>query len=649
MPLRITSRIASSLVFLTVIVAGPLHQGLGRTDNPQVPADTQTQVAKLIAQLGHENFRVRLNAQAELEKIGLAAYEQLREAVVHNDIQIARSAEYLLKSQNVVWWLESDSHEVRTRLQDYSSLNNVERQTRLLELASIGTDDALLALCRVAKFESSEWCSRAAAIGLLSKLSKLEGQRQDSLLQAVLITIGRANRPATIWLQSFSNQTLNLEVFSLDVWKDYVDKLNLELSRMSRASFKAPIKSTNFMDEQKLQVLQFYEWMIAWIMHKQGREAALDVARPSLVLVSKNLHAVREYSTWALSIELPELVVELLDSSKPYLNSDDQQLHYLLAEAHRKLNDEAKATEVATRARRIPKDNIAKLGQLARGSANAIQANQRLMQAMMLDERGMFDWEEGELLEAMALSQVSGSDYDARYLLAELYREGKQYTKAVEVMAVVADSKPPDRNLPLADFDYSTMLASYHWYQALDCQQSGKQDEAMAALRKACELNSKSQKANPDIIINLHRLAKTPEDRAFFREHFNKLVEQYRQQVTEEETRLVEATGSLRNTQRLAESCNQLAWLLANCDTNIEEAIYLSQRSLEFDPEVHTYLDTLARCFFAAGRFEEAVRYQTKALKGAPHNRSMKSQLAEFQTALEKRQAQQSQDENGKQ
>jgi tetratricopeptide (TPR) repeat protein len=403
------------------------------------------------------------------------------------------------------------------------------------------------------------------------------------------------------------------------------------------------------MAEQKLlQVLEFYEWLIGWIRQREGRESALDVARPSLVLVSRNLHAVREYCTWALSIELPELVVELLDASKPHLSSEDQQLYYLLAEAHRKLSDEAKAAEVATRARRIPNESIGRLGQLARGNANAIQVNQRIMQAMYLDERGMFDWEEGELQEALALSQSSGSEYQARYMLAELYREGQQYAKAVQVMGVVAETSPPDRNLPLAEFDYSMMMASYHWYVALEAQQSNKTDEAIAALRKACELSEKSQLPNPDILINLHRVAKSPADRAFFREHFNRLVEQYRQQVTEQEFRLSEATGSLRNTQLLTESCNQLAWLLANCETNVEEAIYLSQRSLEFDPEVHTYLDTMARCCFAAGRFEDAVKYQTKALKGSPHNRSMKAQLAEFQQALEQHQAKQLQDGDGK-
>jgi hypothetical protein len=80
----------------------------------------------------------------------------------------------------------------------------------------------------------------------------------------------------------------------------------------------------------------------------------------------------------------------------------------------------------------------------------------------------------------------------------------------------------------------------------------------------------------------------------------------------------------------------------------LEEAIYLSQRSLEFDPEVHTYLDTMARCCFAAGRFEDAVSFQTRALKGSPHSRSMKAQLAEFQQAFEQHQIKQSQTPNGK-
>jgi tetratricopeptide (TPR) repeat protein len=253
-----------------------------------------------------------------------------------------------------------------------------------------------------------------------------------------------------------------------------------------------------------------------------------------------------------------------------------------------------------------------------------------------LDERGMFDWEEGEYIEAIALSPNSTAGHRPRILLAELYREGQMYDKAVDVMKIVTENVPPDSELPMAPFDHSNLMASYHWYRSLLAQQNNQPEDAMIELRKACGFNIASRETNPDILINLHRIGKSNEDREFFRSQFNKLVESYRHEVTREESQLAESTFTARNS-KLATACNQLAWLLANCETSIDEAIYLSERSLEFDPEVNTYLDTLARCYFAAGRYEDAVKTQLKALKGSPHNRAMKAQLKEFQQALEQK------------
>jgi cytochrome c-type biogenesis protein CcmH/NrfG len=68
---------------------------------------------------------------------------------------------------------------------------------------------------------------------------------------------------------------------------------------------------------------------------------------------------------------------------------------------------------------------------------------------------------------------------------------------------------------------------------------------------------------------------------------------------------------------------------------NPEEAINLSLRSLELDPDQPAYLDTLARCYFSAGNVEKAVLVQKRAVRLAPHERQMAAQLREFESALE--------------
>ncbi len=252
----------------------------------------EAQIAGLIEQLGHENYRVRVNAHQMLDRIGLPAYEQLRVALDHSNVQIARSAEYLLRSQNVTWWLESDSHEVRTRLQDYSSLDLNNRQTRLLELANLATDDAMLALTRVAKFENSELCSRAAALELLKKLTSIEPSRREKLAQSILLTLGNANRPATQWLETYSKQAVGSLAFDLNVWTNYADRLGADLKNTSNSNYLLKGSRDQAFMQQKLQVLQFYEWLVGWIRSDQDRDQALAVARKSTSLATQNLHAV---------------------------------------------------------------------------------------------------------------------------------------------------------------------------------------------------------------------------------------------------------------------------------------------------------------------------------------------------------------------
>ncbi len=49
---------------------------------------------------------------------------------------------------------------------------------------------------------------------------------------------------------------------------------------------------------------------------------------------------------------------------------------------------------------------------------------------------------------------------------------------------------------------------------------------------------------------------------------------------------------------------NQFAWLVANTQGDVQAALESSRRSLELIPDDPGYLDTLGRCYFAAGDLE---------------------------------------------
>lgn len=578
-------------------------------------------VARLIEQLGDENFRVRSNALTALDRIGLSAFEQLRQSLEHPNAQVALSAEYLLLSQNVVWWLETDSQEVRERLQDYSSLSSRERQTRLQELAMIGTNDSLMALCRIAKFESNEWLSRAAALQLLKVIVKLDAGRAQPLAKSILLVLDQTDRTAARWLSTHSKHLLGIEQVDLATWKGFADDLTLEVSQNQRIR-----------GEQKLLVLQYYEWMTEWALKQQGRLATLDTIRPSLKLVEKNPYAIREYGYWALEMKLPELIVELSKEHESFFEND-QELSYLLAEAYLQSGEHSLAQQLAQQALHLPQSRSRLLGQLARGNASEIEAARRETQARRLRDRGLYDWAEAEYLAAIEL-ESRGRDV-FRISLAEFYWEAGDYDKAAAILEQSIQRSDAEKNLPGSLVDHAAIIAHYNWYRALQAAAEGSHDLATQYFELALEANSSASMQNPDILIALHKNIKSEEDQKLFDAYFDSMVNRYRSAVATEEARLAQSNfGQFANAGAdLAEACNQLAWLLSNCQTNVEEALYLSQRSLEYYPDVSAYLDTMARCQFAAGNVAAAIDYQRKALAKSPNDRLMQAQLEEFQIA----------------
>ncbi len=94
---------------------------------------------------------------------------------------------------------------------------------------------------------------------------------------------------------------------------------------------------------------------------------------------------------------------------------------------------------------------------------------------------------------------------------------------------------------------------------------------------------------------------------------------------------------------------NEMAWLVANTEGDIDEALRLSHKSVELvriesasDSDfkrLGQYLDTLGHCYYAKQDFENAVKYQSEAAKLDPHTQAISRQLAVFREALAKSKA----------
>ncbi len=173
----------------------------------------------------------------------------------------------------------------------------------------------------------------------------------------------------------------------------------------------------------------------------------------------------------------------------------------------------------------------------------------------------------------------------------------------------------------------------YNFYLGLAAIQAGDKPLARKLLLKATEYD-----ANPDVIIALKSIANEEPYKSSFREKFAEMANDFRVAVATNEHTLAESPDRMTRSTvaySLATDCNQLAWLLSKCDSSPDEAINLSLRSLEFSPGEPAFLDTLGRCYFAAGDLQLALQTQEKAVAAAPHDRHMRMQLREFQAAVE--------------
>lgn len=611
----------------------------------------QRRVAELIEQLADENYHRRVNANWELERIGLPAFEQLRQAANgHPNPQIEHAARYIVESQNVEWWLQNDSVEVRELLRNYNGSQETERDTLLQQLADIGADDALLALGRLARFESNELRSKSAALYLMNQVmtrvmhaaeetdvANVRGSLSTadaSLAKSLKITLGDSRRPATLWLSTLLDELSGAA--SLEGVEEWSKLLAAERESAARAGEMAV---TELKQKEQLRVaLRFHRLLAKWITGTRDRDQALELVRPSLKLIGDNPLAIRTAAEWSLEADLPELVPELAEKYEEQF-TNEPQLGYSLAESYLRLGDKSKALEAAEQA----SDSVLRQLQSFRVSRNLnmdeIEASRHVSLAQQLERRGMFEWAEKEYLRALGLELSESMDHAIREDLSRFYWFGNENAKAAEILEPLVDwiLGNAEADLPNAPGDFSNSkvtLASYYFYAGLAAGEQGDWERSQEALQKSLEVQSGFP--NPDVVIALKKVADQGIHVDYYRSQLDKMTDDFRVRVLEAEEYLSRATDRGQRARagvELAEACNQLAWLLSKCEVGQAEALNLSLRSLELMPDEPAYMDTLARCYYSAGQIDKAVKVQTRAVKLQPFERQMVLQLNEFKAA----------------
>ncbi len=327
--------------------------------------DQDTRVQQLIDQLGSPQYATRQRAKTELQRLRLEAFDALTEAQEHDDIEIALSARYLVRSMQVSWWTDDDPSEVQQLLRDYGTRTETERQNLMEQLAGLGPAAALRPLSRLVRYEASDLLSKQAALQILLLRTPESPAGREQLAQELLSLAGRSRRDATAWLRAYA-QWLSGAEHAHQLWTELIvhekAKLVDDPSEMGRAITR--------------DLLKWY----ADALTKQGQqEQAVAMMRQSIDLLNPQQRELIEAADWFRKRACWGIMIELADRFADTFEASPL-LQFRRAVAYRQLeqHEQARAAaEVATKA----------IGD---------KPQDHLEIAVNLQQDGIFEWSEAE-------------------------------------------------------------------------------------------------------------------------------------------------------------------------------------------------------------------------------------------------------------
>lgn len=592
-----------------VVLAGAPMRASEPPDATSQMSELDRRIAQWIEQLGDPDFARREKAQAELERIGLDAFDALREAAKHDDIEVALRAKYLLRRLQFRWYSEQDPIEVRRVLRDYPQLTETDRRSRIDRLAQLPDGQGLPALCRLVRFETDIRLAKYGALQILRYGDPGEGperQRRAAMIQETLLL---SRNPAARWLRTFA------------LWLVEPSQADAGWNELLDAEARA---LADFPEDSSVEIVRgLFQWRAEQLLAAGRREQAAAIVDRMLVYVSDRREDVRESVDWLIKQELYEQV-HTLAKRFPQIFDENLLLQYRLAEVYHRQGLAEEAEQAAQKA-------LAKQPQ---------QFDEHLEAAFLLQERGLFDWAEREFNSVIqAAGDGNLAALRARFFLAEMYHDQLRNLEAaqtLEPMAEAAKSNPEYANRvrnARGGADLSEIVARLHFFYAEHFASTDR-----AKQKEHLRLAVEAFPQEIDVLIAMYRFPDADEEwMKLTRERIRDTVGYYREQIRLITDRMQQnVEPSLEDTFRsyLARLHNQLAWLVANTEGDYDEALRSSKLSLELRPGTAAYLDTLARCYYAKHDYANAVKYQRQALALEPYSGQMRRQLALFEKAL---------------
>ncbi len=583
-------------IVLLLAAAGVAADARGDVDDA-----IDQRVAGLIQQLGDQQFAVRQRAQQDLIKLGFEAFDALAEAENHDDPEIAMQVSYLVRLIRADWTREGDPRQIQQILKDYEIQPDDRRLSKIKQLAELPDDEGLPWLCRLVRFEKSSTLSKQAALAIMGQKVAADEAAWNRRGEVIHKTLRRGKRPAAQWLMAYV-QAQRDPAGALEKWSALT-----EVERQTLEQHPQETQNQIVMDllRRKIDLLE-----------RLGRSAeTVDVMRQMVLC---------ERGDSASLIDLIEYLVErkawsLLDEVETRFAASfevDGLLMYTLCEARVTQRQPELAEKTAEKALKI----------------NGDSQQEHAILAKRLTERGLASWADREWRQVLALGPLGTvADVYARdYLSNGLHDRGLDL-EAAQLLQQLLDAADNDANImqrirtaqQQVETNPNLIRANMHFYLSCHAAAQGDLAQRRENLDRALQLD----RTNVEVLIGLYQMTDSePPKRVEIVKLIKDVIEVYRSRIEDgpDEPNFY----------------NQIAWLVANTEGDVDEAIRLSHKSVELARaagekwRVGGLLDTLGHCYYAKKDYENAVKYQTEAAQLDPHTTAIARQLKTFRAAL---------------
>jgi tetratricopeptide (TPR) repeat protein len=569
------------------------------TENP-----TKARVEQLIRDLGSPHYTARRAAATELRQIGPEAFDLLYEATENADPEVAASANYLLR-QIPVRWVQSDDHPtIRAAMRNYGQEPEARRLRHVEELDRLSGGKGVAALCRIARYDRSSLVSRSAALAIIRPAEKPSEQPHIES-EVVERELGTSTRASALWLRQYLTQ-LRDPASSVAVWKRLIDQESARLD-----------KNTG---DTSSDIVLGLSWNLADLYRQIGDQPALNGALDRMIALAADGsdETLVSLLAWLTENKSWDVLDTFLTRHQSRLEQSKRPLYYAaLARAKQGKKD-------------LAEDLAAKAAVLTPPEGTL----EGLSIAKDLEERRQFDWAVREYRRAIEKQPAESlENILSRIYLANLlhdHEREKEAADTIEPLQKAVHGEPRMGQLYAKTREYYEKLdlptpeiiaARYHFYRASQYKIDKDWQRARGELDQAI----RSDPTDADVLIDMYHLPETDakwHDAALAR--VRALTAQFEKEIEENPSD--------------AAPYNQWAWLVSNTEGDFQKAIRYSHRSVELNKHgesgAASFLDTLGRCYYAAGDYENAVKYEREALAKVDYLQVMQRQLALFEKAL---------------